>query len=268
MEYRILEIIKEIEEINNRALKRDRKKVYQEMVDKSVRVEYSKGGEMSTFGVYDIEPFSEKLIINYRKGRKIKDVSKGFSFKYYFDENDNLIMWEKWLDNKFYNIRVVNQHDNIKEIVCYTDEVYYKYVYEVYKCEYDDKQRIIRVLECGALNLGNDGVRVIEELLFEYIDDHIYVTKNRYSKVSSREIPYLLEAAKLKKEKCNKKELSKLVLDKMITKCESIINRTEQEDVNNYWELYSEEFELKEKNIEFIEEKSLLFNLNNVEKLM
>lgn len=268
MENKILKIIKEIEEINNRALKRDRKKVYQEMVDKSVRVEYSKGGEMSTFGIYDIEPFSEKQIINYRKGRKIKDGSKGFSFKYYFDENDNLIMWEKWLDNKFNNIKVVNQHDNIKEIVTYNDEVYYKYVYKVYKCEYDDKQRIIRVLECGALNFGNHGIKVIEELLFEYIDDHIYVTKNRYSKVSSWEMPYLLEKDKLKNEKYSEKELFESILNKMKMTFESIIERTEQEEVNNYWELYSEKFELKEKNIEFIEEKSLLFDLNNVEKFM
>ncbi len=182
MKNKILNSIKELNEINDYAIKVDRDELYQQIKEKSVRVEYSKGGLTSTFGIYPIEPFEEKNCINYTKGRKIKGIPKKFNFKYYFDKEDNILMWEKYLDGIFRNRHIALYKNNIKIIISFHDNNFEDKtidIYSVCKCEYDEKNRIVRYLESHGHN-NNGIISRVNEILYEYDDNQIYVTKNRY----------------------------------------------------------------------------------------
>lgn len=192
MKTQILNCIKEIIDINDYAIKVDRDELYHQIIEKTVRVEYSKGGVTSIFGIYPIEPFEEKNCINYTKGRKIKGIPKKFNFKYYFDKDDNILMWEKYLDGIFRNRHIALYKNNIKIIISfhnYNFEDKTVDIYSIYKCEYDDENRIIRYLRSYGHN-HNGIISMVNEILYEYSENEAYVTTNIYSLPSEESLKY------------------------------------------------------------------------------
>lgn len=163
-------LIEELKDIRFNINGFDWNKIYDIVVKSSDYLEYSKGGEISEFGIYPMEPFSAKWCSNKKPGRKIKDISNGFTYKYYFREG-KLIAMEKYLDEEFNYLTVYSYSNNEKKAVRFNvkkDRVSF-----VAKCQYDTNGRLIRYIE-GDYDHTNK-IHLVRELIFNYIDDDISV---------------------------------------------------------------------------------------------
>ena len=80
----------------------------------------------------------KERLFAYTKGRKIKGIPKKFNFKYYFDKDDNILMWEKYLDQVLNCIQVALYKENIKIIISFYDNKLDDKtmdIYCIYKCK-------------------------------------------------------------------------------------------------------------------------------------
>lgn len=163
-----LEELKKIVEDN----KFDFNKLYKKIINEAHKLEYSKGGEMSDFGIYPLEFFSKYIINNYKPGRKIKNIDKGFDFVYYFDKDNNLILTEKWLGQKIAYLNfVIRKNPNESNIIIFEKRV--NEVFAVVKCQYDENNRIIRYIE-NRYPIKY-GIKDFREIEFTYMLDKICI---------------------------------------------------------------------------------------------
>ena len=172
-----LEDLKKIVEDN----KIDFNKLYKKIIIEAHKIEYSRGGEMSVFGIYPPEFFSKYIINNYKPGRKVKNTDKGFDFVYYFDKDNNLILTEKWLDKKIAYLNfVIRKNTNESNIIIFEKRV--NKISRVVKCQYDENNRIIRYIENRyPIQYGINHFREIE---FTYMIDKICIQEKSFSTLS------------------------------------------------------------------------------------
>lgn len=92
---KILALKKEISVVLEKYIDINYIELIENVKKKAVKFEYSKGGKMFVYGLYAIEQTVDKTVTNCTIGRKIKDPSKGYTYKYYFNEKGDLILIEK-----------------------------------------------------------------------------------------------------------------------------------------------------------------------------
>ena len=79
-------------------------KYYSEIVNINTNNKYSKGLGFIA-GLYEPSYVDEMRCSNTTIGKEIKKNDKGFDYKYYFDENDRVVLSEKYLSGK---LRYIN----------------------------------------------------------------------------------------------------------------------------------------------------------------
>ena len=76
---------------------------YYEISKENTNSKYSKGVGFVA-GLYEPSYVDEMRCGNATIGKEIKNIDKGYDYKYYFDENDRIILSEKYLSGKLYYI--------------------------------------------------------------------------------------------------------------------------------------------------------------------
>ena len=131
---------------------------------------YSKG-LAHLAGLYEPSYVWEMRCGNTTIGKEIKKIDKGFDYKYYFDENNRIILSEKYLGGKVRYINFYFYYDNVLEYICYWINEGIDFMSKSY---YDEWGRIIRHIE-APYHLSHS-----EEHIFEYEGEETYVTEIRY----------------------------------------------------------------------------------------
>ncbi|MCI6716156.1 MAG: hypothetical protein MR485_01510 [Mollicutes bacterium] len=145
---------------------------YDEIVENCKNVVFTKDkkSSLSLYGMFIPDDKMTPLIGNY-EGRIIKDESKR-DFKYYFDNNNRIIMTERYSKGSIIDILFYYYYDDHIDIVRY---LYYKNVlYSVGRIEYVDG-KISRFIESHDLYFEVS----YEELVFNK-DDDTTVQQNTY----------------------------------------------------------------------------------------
>lgn len=138
---------------------------------------YSKGIGF-TAGLYEPSYVDEMRCGNATIGKEIKNIDKGYDYKYYFDENERIILSEKYLSGKLYYINFYFYVDDILEFINYE---FNRGIYSLSKSFYDDNNRIYRHIQIGIF----DKYDPIEnskynEHLFAYEDNITYIKEITY----------------------------------------------------------------------------------------
>lgn len=138
---------------------------------------YSKGLGFCA-GLYEPSYVREMRVTNCTIGKEVKKIENGFDYKYYFDENDRIILSEKYLDKKLSYINFYFYYDNVCEYIFY--DFRRKTIYALSKSYYDEAGRINRHIELESMYSDFFDVPSYEEHLFRYEDDITYVTLINY----------------------------------------------------------------------------------------
>ena len=138
---------------------------------------YSKGLGFIA-GLYEPSFVDEMRCSNASIGKEIKKIDKGYDYKYYFNENDRIILSEKYLSGKLYYINFYFYVDDILEFINYEVN---RGIYSLSKSFYDDNNRIYRHIQIGIF----DKYDPIEnskynEHLFAYEDNITYIKEITY----------------------------------------------------------------------------------------
>lgn len=150
---------------------------YYKISNTNTNNKYSKGIGF-TAGLYEPSYVDEMRCGNATIGKEIKNIDKGYDYKYYFDENDRIILSEKYLSGKLYHINFYFYVDNILEFINYEVN---RGLYSLSKSFYDDNDRIYRHIQIGIF----DKYDPIEnskynEHIFRYEDNIAYIKEITY----------------------------------------------------------------------------------------
>ena len=150
---------------------------YYKVSNTNTNNKYSKGIAF-TAGLYEPSYVDEMRCGNATIGKEIKNIDKGYDYKYYFDENNRIILSEKYLSGKLYYINFYFYVDNILEFINYEVN---RGIYSLSKSFYDDNDRIYRHIQIGTF----DKYDPIEnskynEHLFTYEDNITYIKEITY----------------------------------------------------------------------------------------
>lgn len=156
---------------------------YYKISNTNTNNKYSKGIGF-TAGLYEPSYVDEMRCGNATIGKEIKNIDKGYDYKYYFDENDRIILSEKYLSGKLYYINFYFYVDNILEFINYEVN---RGLYSLSKSFYDDNDRIYRHIQIGIF----DKYDPIEnskynEHIFRYEDNIAYIKEITYYNPSER----------------------------------------------------------------------------------
>ena len=150
---------------------------YYEISNKNTNNKYSKGLGFVA-GLYEPSYVDEMICGNAAIGKEIKKINKGYDYKYYFDENDRIILSEKYLSGRLYYINFYFYVDNVLEFINYEVN---SGIYSLSKSYYDDNDRICRHLQIGVFNKYNPSDNAIyNEHLFKYEDNTTHITLITY----------------------------------------------------------------------------------------
>ena len=152
-------------------------KYYYKISKTNTNNKYSRGIGFSA-GLYEPSFVHEMMCTNMTIGKEIKKIDKGYDYKYYFDENDQILLSEKYLDGKLCYINFYFYHDNVLEFIHYEVN---RGIYSFSKSFYDEKNRINRHIEIRYYNkydLEEDPT--YDEHLFRYEDNITYVKEITY----------------------------------------------------------------------------------------
>lgn len=150
---------------------------YFEVSKNNTNNKYSKGLGFIA-GLYEPSFVDEMRCSNASIGKEIKKIDKGYDYKYYFNENDRIILSEKYLSGKLYYINFYFYVDDILEFINYEVN---RGIYSLSKSFYDDNNRIYRHIQIGIF----DKYDPIEnskynEHLFAYEDNITYIKEITY----------------------------------------------------------------------------------------
>ena len=124
---------------------------YYKVSNTNTNNKYSKGIAF-TAGLYEPYYVDEMRCGNATIGKEIKNIDKGYDYKYYFDENNRIILSEKYLSGKLYYINFYFYVDNILEFINYEVN---RGIYSLSKSFYDDNDRIYRHIQIGIFDKYN-----------------------------------------------------------------------------------------------------------------
>ncbi len=146
---------------------------YYKISNSNTNNKYSKGIGF-TAGLYQPSYVDEMRFGNATIGKEIKKINKGYDYKYYFDDNDCIVMSEKYLSGKLYYINFYFYVDNILEFIHYEVN---RGIYSLSKSFYDDNNRIYRHIQIGIFD-KYDPIEnsKYEEHLFEYEGNITHIT--------------------------------------------------------------------------------------------
>lgn len=138
---------------------------------------YSKGLGFIA-GLYEPSFVDEMRCSNASIGNEIKKIDKGYDYKYYFNENDRIILSEKYLSGKLYYINFYFYVDDILEFINYEVN---RGIYSLSKSFYDDNNRIYRHIQIGIFE-KYDPIEnsKYNEHLFVYEDNITYIKEITY----------------------------------------------------------------------------------------
>ena len=146
---------------------------YYEISKKNTNNKYSKGLGFVA-GLYEPSYVDEMICGNATIGKEIKNIDKGYDYKYYFDENERILLSEKYLSGRLYYINFYFYVDNVLEFINYEVN---GGIYSLSKSYYDDNDRICRHLQIRIFNKYNPSDNAIyEEQLFKYEDNTTHIT--------------------------------------------------------------------------------------------
>lgn len=150
---------------------------YFEVSKNNTNNKYSKGLGFIA-GLYEPSFVDEMRCSNASIGKEIKKIDKGYDYKYYFNENDRIILSEKYLSGKLYYINFYFYVDDILEFINYEVN---RGIYSLSESFYDDNNRIYRHIQIGIF----DKYDPIEnskynEHLFAYEDNITYIKEITY----------------------------------------------------------------------------------------
>ena len=129
-------------------------------------------------GLYEPSFVHEMMCTNMTIGKEIKKIDKGYDYKYYFDENNRILLSEKYLDDKLCYINFYFYHDNVLEFIHYLVN---SGIYSFSKSFYDEKNRINRHIEIRYYNKYDwEEDPTYDEHLFRYEDNITYVKEITY----------------------------------------------------------------------------------------
>ena len=164
---------------------------YYEISKKNTNNKYSKGLGFIA-GLYEPSYVDEMRCANATIGKEIKNIDKGYDYKYYFDENDRIILSEKHSSGKLYCINFYFYVDNVLEFIHYEVN---SGIYSLSKSYYDDNDRICRHIQLGIFHKYNTRDNTIyNEHLFKYEDNITYITS-----ITHYNLPQRLLGEKIKK---------------------------------------------------------------------
>ena len=147
---------------------------YYEISKTNTNNKYSKGIGF-TAGLYEPSYVDEMRITNTTIGKEIKNIGKGYDYKYYFDNNNRIILSEKYLSDKLHYINFYFYTDNVLEFIHYEVN---RGIYSLSKSFYDDDNRIYRHIQIGIFSQYDPNENTIyNEHLFKYEDNTTYVTE-------------------------------------------------------------------------------------------
>ena len=128
-----------------------------------------------TAGLYEPSYVDEMRCANRTIGKEIKNIGKGYDYKYYFDNNNRIILSEKYLSDKLHYINFYFYTDNVLEFIHYEVN---RGIYSLSKSFYDDDNRIYRHIQIGIFDQYDPNENTIyNEHLFKYEDNITYVTE-------------------------------------------------------------------------------------------
>jgi len=164
-------------------VKKDLKKEYQKFIDMSVRVEYSIGETYGPFGYYSSEYLGDFLLGGSR-GKLVDSKAKKIDFKYYFDNNNDLILIERFFNGNVSDQIFFYKYNRKKEIYYFNiyDNSIYNYsnkLYLVGVCFYDELNRLMKYIYTDYLI--NNQVLNYRELKYEYFKDELVIKFCIYS---------------------------------------------------------------------------------------
>lgn len=152
-------------------------KYYHKISKTNTNNKYSRGIGFSA-GLYEPSFVHEMMCTNMTIGKEIKRIDKGYDYKYYFDENDRILLSEKYLDGKLCYINFYFYHDNVLEFIHYEVN---RGIYSLSKSFYDEKNRINRHIEIRYYNKYNwEEDPTYDEHLFRYDDNITYIKEITY----------------------------------------------------------------------------------------
>ena len=147
---------------------------YYEISKTNTNNKYSKGIGF-TAGLYEPSYVDEMRCTNTTIGKEIKNIGKGYDYKYYFDNNNRIILSEKYLSDKLHYINFYFYTDNVLEFIHYEVN---RGIYSLSKSFYDDDNRIYRHIQIGIFHQYDPNENTIyNEHLFKYEDNITYVTE-------------------------------------------------------------------------------------------
>lgn len=162
---------------------------YDKIIKNTNILKYSKGlGFMA--GLYEPSYVTEIMCTNQSIGREVKNIDKGFNYKYFFDENNKIILSEKYLDGKIKYLNFYFYEDKILEFICYSLNNGF---YSLSKSYYDKENRIIKHIGIPVLFMYNPiENNIYEEHIFKYLDDETFITYIKYTK-PTKEFKFIKE---------------------------------------------------------------------------
>jgi len=146
---------------------------YYEISKENTNNKYSKGLGFIA-GLYEPSYVDEMMCGNATIGKEIKNIDKGYDYKYYFDENDRIILSEKYLSGKLYYINFYFYVNNVLEFIHYEVD---GGIYSLSKSYFDDNDRICRHIQIGIFDKYDPIDNTIyNEHLFKYEDNTTHIT--------------------------------------------------------------------------------------------
>ncbi len=155
---------------------------YKEIAAANTNNKYSKGLGFHA-GLYEPSYVMEMRVTNCTIGKEVKRIDNGYDYKYYFDEQDRILLSEKYVAQKFGNLNFYFYSEGVCEYILY--DVKRQTINALSISYYDDLGRITRYLE--AKYWGNDFQDALyEEQVYRYEDDKTYITETEYKDPSER----------------------------------------------------------------------------------
>ena len=160
---------------------------YYEISEHNTNNKYSKGLGFNA-GLYEPSYVDEIRCSNATIGKEVKKTDKGYDYKYYFDENDKIILSEKYLSGKLCYINFYFYVDGAVDFISYEVN---KGIYSLSKSYYDDDDRITRHIQIGIYNKYDPSENTVyNAYLFKYENDITYITATTHYNPSQFLISY------------------------------------------------------------------------------
>lgn len=199
-----LNCIKELQDMFEKYSKYNLNNLYEEIKNNCNKVEYSKGGVGFRYGMHSPELLFKHMIKNCTVGRKIKNIEKGYNYKYYFDDKDRVTLIEKYLDGSLTYYMFFMHNEGYDEIILY--EVKKERILYTAKAEYNENNKIKRYIEnSSAIYPWKKIIDNFEEQKYTYNEDSCKIEYNYVVKMCiCNDIDFIREEYMLENDKLTK----------------------------------------------------------------